>query len=1080
MKRFLLLTIFVLSALAIRAQSPLGFNYQGVARDAEGNVLAGASMTIRIGIMSHDELVWQEDHSVETNALGMFALIIGDQAAPKTGGSVAGFEEIPWDAGAFELSVSVDPGSGFIDLGRSDLMSVPFALYAQHSPHTNQSLELLGTELAITGGNSVDLSPLQDGVIDADADPENEIQDLTFSNGMIQLSQDPGSTAIDLDTRIGDLSGWKIRNDTVYSSRPVAIDYKNPETREPLFEVKNDLGNPVFAVYNDGVVVYVDESKKGIKGGFAVGGYNSAKGTITQKYAHITPDSVMFWVPETPDARGVKGGFAVGGYNTGTKGPGVNLLEVSSTHTRIQFDTANSKGVKGGFAVGGYNTGSKAAPVNLMSLTQKNYMIGENAGWLVDSLGGKRNLFIGYEAGYNTTTGSFNSFIGYRSGYANTVGNYNSFVGYRAGLNADAFYNTFFGFEAGLNNTSGKNNIAIGYQAGYGGEEGITGLSNIFIGLNSGFSNTTGSSNIFMGTLSGTNNLTGQNNIFIGNGSGSRTENGNYNTYIGYLSGENAGNGITNDPSYNTFLGYQTGRNNVSGAYNTYIGYNAGYSGANASGSNNVMIGDNTGFENTSGYSNVFLGNSAGRNNTTGFRNVFIGTSSGYSNTTGQYNAFLGYLSGENNTTGTYNSFFGYRAGRNNSEGDWNAFYGFQAGYFNTLGENNSFFGPNSGFYNTTGNNNSFLGYFAGFNNTTGNNNTFIGYKAGFSGASASGINNVFIGVEAGYSNTLGSNNVGIGNLAGRNNTTGQFNVYLGTNAGNSNQTANYNTLIGYRSGQNTTAGYNTMVGYNSGILNTNGTNQAFYGYSAGSANTGSGNTFLGAEAGYYSGEGRGNVYIGTAAGRACEGSYNVFIGRYAGYREPSANNNKLIIENNYTNSDNANNALIYGDFGAKNLRFNATVGINRTDSESYGLVVDGGSSTLYSMLVYKGAYAFGNGFVSASDISLKSDIKDLDNALGLVESLRGVSFSWKDSQDLPQPGSKQIGLIAQEVEMVLPEVVTENAEGLKGIAYDKLTAVLIEAVKEQQVQIEALKAEQEHYRDLEERLRLLEEQLGQ
>lgn len=849
MKRLFLLTIFVLSAFVLLAQAPQGFNYQGVARNAEGEVLPDASLVIRIGILQNDALLWQEDHSVQTNAQGLFSLIIGDREASNTGGSADSFTEIPWGAGGVDLAVSVDPGSGFTDLGTAPLMSVPYALHAQN--------------------------------------------------------------------------GWEIRNDTAYSSLPIAIDHRNRESQAPLFEVKNDQGNPVFAVYNDGVVVYVDESKKGAKGGFAVGGYNSAKGTIAQKYAHITPDSVMFWVPENAAEKGVKGGFAVGGYNKNTKGSGLNLLEVTSNHTRIQFDTSNTKGAKGGFAVGGYNKNTKAEPVNLMSLTQKNYLIGENAGRLVDSLGGRRNLMIGYEAGYNTTTGSFNSFIGFRSGY----------------------------------------------------------------------------------------------------------------------------------------------------------------SGRNASGSNNVMIGDNTGIANTSGYSNVFLGNSAGRNNTTGYRNVFIGTSSGYSNTTGQYNAFLGYLSGENNTTGTYNSFFGYRTGRNNSGGDWNAFFGFQAGYNNTVGENNSFFGPNSGFYNTTGNNNSFLGYYSGFRNTTGSNNTYIGYRAGYSGASASGIDNVFIGVEAGLSNTSGSNNIGIGNHAGRNNTTGRYNVYLGTNAGNSNQTADYNTFIGYRSGQNTTAGYNTMVGYNSGTSNTNGTNQAFYGYSAGSANTGSQNTFLGAEAGYYSGGGTGNVYIGLAAGRGCEGNFNVFIGRYAGYGEPDGSNNKLIIHNNYTGDDNLSNALVYGDFLAKDLRLNATVGINRTDSESYGLVVDGGTNSNYSMYVYKGLYSpfvgggsitsFGNilayGNISyygtlskLSDARLKQDVQQLTGALEKISRINGVYYYWnKEARpEIDLSEEKQIGVIAQDVEEVLPEIVFENQDGFKSVSYHKLTAVLIEAVKEQQKQIESMQAE--------------------
>ncbi len=71
------------------------------------------------------------------------------------------------------------------------------------------------------------------------------------------------------------------------------------------------------------------------------------------------------------------------------------------------------------------------------------------------------------------------------------------------------------------------------------------------------------------------------------------------------------------------------------------------------------------------------------------------------------------------------------------------------------------------------------------------------------------------------------------------------------------------------------------------------------------------------------------------------------------------------------------------------------------------------------------------------------------------LRELRGINFNWKDDA---QNTDIQIGLIAQEVEKVLPELVSTDSEGYKSIAYGKLTAVLVEAIKEQQRQIEALK----------------------
>jgi hypothetical protein len=99
-------------------------------------------------------------------------------------------------------------------------------------------------------------------------------------------------------------------------------------------------------------------------------------------------------------------------------------------------------------------------------------------------------------------------------------------------------------------------------------------------------------------------------------------------------------------------------------------------------------------------------------------------------------------------------------------------------------------------------------------------------------------------------------------------------------------------------------------------------------------------------------------------------------------------------------------------------------------------------------------------GQMRADNVTVKSDqrhkqnIHSLKNALTKLQGLRGVSFKWKDNT---QNADTQIGLIAQEVEKVLPELVSTDSDGYKSIAYGKLTAVLVEALKEQQLQIERL-----------------------
>ena len=89
------------------------------------------------------------------------------------------------------------------------------------------------------------------------------------------------------------------------------------------------------------------------------------------------------------------------------------------------------------------------------------------------------------------------------------------------------------------------------------------------------------------------------------------------------------------------------------------------------------------------------------------------------------------------------------------------------------------------------------------------------------------------------------------------------------------------------------------------------------------------------------------------------------------------------------------------------------------------------------------------------SDKKLKKDIHTLDTALDKILNLRGVSFTWKED------GRHDIGLIAQEVERVYPELVHESeVSGIKSVEYGNLVAPLIEAIREQQQQIDALKSE--------------------
>jgi hypothetical protein len=93
-----------------------------------------------------------------------------------------------------------------------------------------------------------------------------------------------------------------------------------------------------------------------------------------------------------------------------------------------------------------------------------------------------------------------------------------------------------------------------------------------------------------------------------------------------------------------------------------------------------------------------------------------------------------------------------------------------------------------------------------------------------------------------------------------------------------------------------------------------------------------------------------------------------------------------------------------------------------------------------------------------SSDKRYKENIKPIESPIEKVKSIRGVTFQW-NKKSHKETGKKDVGVIAQEVEEVLPEIVQTRDNGYKAVDYQKLTALLIEAVKDQQKQIDELKS---------------------
>jgi Chaperone of endosialidase len=130
---------------------------------------------------------------------------------------------------------------------------------------------------------------------------------------------------------------------------------------------------------------------------------------------------------------------------------------------------------------------------------------------------------------------------------------------------------------------------------------------------------------------------------------------------------------------------------------------------------------------------------------------------------------------------------------------------------------------------------------------------------------------------------------------------------------------------------------------------------------------------------------------------------------------------------------------------------------ITRPDSAKVGI----GTNTPEEALHVVGNIGLTGEMVILTTTKLKTNIRSIDNAVEIVNNLNGVRYNYRSNEypELKLPERDQIGLLAEDVEKVLPELVFEDSNSNKSVAYIKLTAVLIEAVKELKSENDELKA---------------------
>ncbi len=280
------------------------------------------------------------------------------------------------------------------------------------------------------------------------------------------------------------------------------------------------------------------------------------------------------------------------------------------------------------------------------------------------------------------------------------------------------------------------------------------------------------------------------------------------------------------------------------------------------------------------------------------------------------------------------------------------------------------------------------------------------------------------------------------------------FNAFLGF-AGNQTTTGNQETASGYQALLSDINGEaNVANGYQAMFSNTRGVENAALGSQALYSNTtGSGNSAIGFSALYGNQTGESNIAIGSGALLSSGGSYNIGIGYVAFEGLTSGSYNTCVGYNCEVGVDGLNFATAIGTFATVNQSNSLVLGSKALSglTSNTAIGIDEPSPTNILTVLKGGGNAIADGWSTYSSRRWKTNIQTLPDALAKVEQLRGVSYDLKDN------GKHEIGVIAEEVGAVVPEVVTFEADGkdARGVDYSRLTAVLIEAVKEQQREIQ-------------------------
>jgi endosialidase-like protein len=433
--------------------------------------------------------------------------------------------------------------------------------------------------------------------------------------------------------------------------------------------------------------------------------------------------------------------------------------------------------------------------------------------------------------------------------------------------------------------------------------------------------------------------------------------------------------------------------------------------------------------------------------------NLLLGTGLGQFLTSGAENTFIGTAAGNLTNTGSFNTFVGGSAGAATQSGQANSFFGIQAGFQNTIGSNNSAFGAGANMSSASLINATAIGARA---QVSQSNSLILGSINNVNGATAN--TNIGIGTTAPAERL---HVVGNGLFSGNLTVGGTLNATLPAGSGNYIQ----NTTAQQASSSFNISGNGTIAGTLSA-----GTLSAGTGFVSNSLQVGPTSTF--ARLSVTALNGLGVKGIVTSPSTVFGDSY---VGKTALWGTSTIDVGVFGTSDQYAGVAGSSNSH-FGVWGRANVGYggsfdsNSGTGVYAHSTSGFGLwarseqthAIYAEGSVRFTRWLVLDELKPGTGAISvcrnssnelsfcSSSLRYKENIDRFVSGLDLVRKLRPITFDWKGSE------KHDLGLAAEDVEKIEPLLVTYNKDGqVEGVKYDRIGVVLINAVKEQQAQIQ-------------------------